>query len=126
MAQLRTVVPGILHHHERFDGLGYPDRLAADAIPLAARIIAVADTYDAMTSNRSYREGLGHWDAVAEIRKHAGTQFDPDVVQVFLARVAPSLEVDMDQWAERVAASTPLSDGPGAQRREVVLGGAAS
>ncbi len=72
------------YHHERYDGKGYPLGLAEEQIPLAARIVAVADTYDAMTSTRSYRKALSHETAVEEIRRCAGTQFDPIVVYAFL------------------------------------------
>jgi diguanylate cyclase (GGDEF)-like protein/putative nucleotidyltransferase with HDIG domain len=70
----------VRHHHERFDGRGYPDRLAGEDIPLESRIILVADAYEAMTSDRPYRKAPGEAVAVAELRRHAGTQFDPDVV----------------------------------------------
>ena len=81
-------------HHERFDGRGYPDRLTGQDIPLAARILAVADTLDAMTSDRSYRAALTLDAAVAEIRRNAGTQFCPLVVAAFLACLSrdPTLE----------------------------------
>ncbi len=74
----------IRHHHERFDGSGYPDGLRGSAIPLAARIFAVADAFDAMTSDRPYRRALSSERAVEEIREGAGSQFDPDVVRVFV------------------------------------------
>lgn len=82
---LRDVVPIVYHHHERFDGKGYPEGLAGDEIPLASRVMAVADTYDAMTSDRAYRKGLSHEVAVAELERCAGTQFDPECVKAFLA-----------------------------------------
>src|SRR5512141_2889841 len=69
------LLPAILHHHERFDGRGYPARLSRDKIPLASRIIAIADTFDAMTSNRPYRMALPDTDTIAEIRRCSGTQF---------------------------------------------------
>ncbi|MGF7178312.1 DUF3369 domain-containing protein [Azospirillum doebereinerae] len=77
-------------HHENWDGTGYPDGLAGPAIPVGARIVAVADAYDAMTRERPYRAALGHEGAVAEIRRQSGTRFDPVVVEAFLA-VAPEL-----------------------------------
>ena len=82
--QLRDSLPGIRHHHERWDGRGYPDKLSQDSIPLIARVLAVADTYDAMTSDRPYRKGLSHDIAFKEIERGAGTQFDPYLVEVFL------------------------------------------
>jgi HD-GYP domain-containing protein (c-di-GMP phosphodiesterase class II) len=72
----------VRHHHERWDGNGYPDRLSGDAIPLAARVFAVADALDALTSDRPYRRGTRFARARDEIRAHAGTQFDPGVVEV--------------------------------------------
>ena len=74
----------VRHHHERWDGSGYPDGRAGTDIPLASRIIAVADTFDAMTSTRPYRSALSYDTAIEEITKSAGTQFDPDVVTSFL------------------------------------------
>lgn len=81
----RPLLPAILHHHERFDGKGYPSRLAGSSIPLASRIMTIADTFDAMTSTRAYRKALPVADAIAEIRRCSGTQFDPDIVPAFLA-----------------------------------------
>ena len=79
------VVNIILYHHERFDGEGYPARLAGKAIPLASRIIAIAGAFDAMTSTTVYRNALPVADAIAEIRRCSGTQFDPDIIPAFLA-----------------------------------------
>ncbi|MGZ8593371.1 MAG: HD-GYP domain-containing protein [Actinomycetota bacterium] len=77
----------IRHHHERFDGTGYPDRLRGEAIPLPARIFSVADSFDAMTSDRPYRGSMGIERALAEVRDGAGSQFDPEVVRVFVQMV---------------------------------------
>jgi response regulator RpfG family c-di-GMP phosphodiesterase len=71
-------------HHERWDGRGYPQKLQGEDIPVAARILAIADTYDAMTSDRSYRKGLPHTTALEEIKRCAGAQFDPSIVEAFL------------------------------------------
>lgn len=75
--QMADVLPGVLHHHERYDGKGYPHGLAGEAIPLQARIIAVADTFDAMSSTRSYRSARTRDVVLAEIARSAGTQLDP-------------------------------------------------
>jgi diguanylate cyclase (GGDEF)-like protein len=82
--QLQKILPGILYHHERFDGTGYPCGLSADHIPLLARIICVADSFDAMTSNRPYRQGMSTDVAIAQLRASSGTQFDPHLVDVFV------------------------------------------
>jgi HD-GYP domain-containing protein (c-di-GMP phosphodiesterase class II) len=85
---LQQVVPIVRHHHERFDGKGYPDGLAGQDIPLEARILAVVDAFDAMTHERAYRKALGREEALAELKRGAGTQFDPAVVEAFLAWAA--------------------------------------
>jgi len=76
---------GARYHHERFDGLGYPDKLAGKDIPRAARIIAVVDAYDAMTSNRSYRRGMTPMKVYEEIARNSGSQFDPEFADIMLA-----------------------------------------
>ena len=81
---LRDIVPAILYHQERFDGRGYPSGIQDGEIPMSARIIAVADTFDAMTTDRPYRKALGDQVAIAELEKFAGTQFDREVVFAFL------------------------------------------
>ncbi|CAG1065409.1 Cyclic di-GMP phosphodiesterase [uncultured bacterium] len=81
---LKDIMPGMLHHHERVDGLGYPSGLKEEEIPLTARIISVADAYDAMTSTRPYRKGLPPKEALAEIKRCAGRQFDIKVVNAFM------------------------------------------
>jgi HD-GYP domain-containing protein (c-di-GMP phosphodiesterase class II) len=82
-AALRDAVPIILHHHERFSGHGYPFGLRGSDIPLGARIVAIADAYDAMTHDRPYKRAMNHDSAVRELRRHAGTQFDPELVALF-------------------------------------------
>jgi len=83
--QLASTLPGVRHHHERWDGKGYPDRLAGESIPLVARILAVADTFDAMTSDRPYRKGMSFDVALNAIAEGAGTQFDPELASAFVA-----------------------------------------
>jgi len=95
ISALRNLIPGIQYHHERFDGLGYPEGLKGEHIPLYARIILIADTYDAMTSTRPYRLALDKSIAFEELRKCAGTQFDPVLVEAFI-RVVSQLE-----WGKR-------------------------
>lgn len=80
----RPIAGIVLHHHERWDGCGYPGGLQGEDIPLGARIIAIADAYDAMTSARSYRQRISSEQAIAEIKRCAGTQFDPALVKIFL------------------------------------------
>jgi HD-GYP domain-containing protein (c-di-GMP phosphodiesterase class II) len=82
---LRPALPAVLYHHERWDGEGYPTGRSGTAIPLEARILAVVDSYDAMTSDRPYRLAMPDDDAVEEVDRYAGTQFDPDVAVAFLA-----------------------------------------
>lgn len=83
----QSILPAMLHHHERFDGRGYPHGLAAEGIPLSARILCVADCFDAMTSDRPYRKGMPVADAVSELVKNKSTQFDPELVDIFLSLV---------------------------------------
>lgn len=81
----------VLSHHERWDGKGYPNGLAKEEIPLEARIISVADAYDAMTRDRSYRKAIGLNEVINELKRCSGTQFDPEVVQIFLDEVISDL-----------------------------------
>ena len=82
--QIREIIPGVLHHHERYDGKGYPAGLSGNSIPLMGRIICLADCFDAMTSSRTYRKALPLEVALCEIRRCSGTQFDPALAEVFL------------------------------------------
>lgn len=91
LKSVARMLPMIRHHHERLDGRGYPDHLAGGDIPLGARIVAVADSWDAMTSDRPYRSHLDHEEATRRLRRDAGTQWDPDVVEAFLSLVGGGL-----------------------------------
>ena len=91
----RTALPYVLFHHERWDGRGYPCGLHAHSIPLEGRLLAIADAYDAMTSARPYRPALAAESALAEVADCAGTQFDPQLVELFL-----------DAWVEPLAAAS--------------------
>ena len=82
--QMEGIVPSIRHHHERFEGGGYPNGLKGEKIPLGARILAVADAFDAMTSDRPYRKSFSVEHAISEIKKYANIQFDPEVVNAFI------------------------------------------
>ena len=80
---IKSVIPSVYHHHERLDGRGYPDGLRGDAIPQGARIIAIVDAFDVMTSHRIYQKSRTPIQAFEELYKHAGTQFDAELVQLF-------------------------------------------
>jgi HD-GYP domain-containing protein (c-di-GMP phosphodiesterase class II) len=84
VAGFRAALPYVLHHHERWDGTGYPDRLAGDEIPIEARLLGVADAFDAMTSVRSYRSALSVEQALDELQRCAGSQFDPVLAETFV------------------------------------------
>jgi HD-GYP domain-containing protein (c-di-GMP phosphodiesterase class II) len=98
LEQLSTSLPGVMHHHERYDGQGYPHGLKGKDIPVLGRIIAVADTFDAITSSRAYRPGKTAMEALEIIEKVAGTQLDPDLVEVFKEVL---LEVDLREVPKR-------------------------
>jgi hypothetical protein len=106
---LRPAAPIVLHHHERWDGQGYPYGLAGEAIPLGARIFAIADTLDAMTSDRPYRKALSFAQAREEIIRCSGQQFDPDMVKLFLEIPEEELrmirEISLANRQQRAAAS---------------------
>ncbi len=95
------VKPVVYYHHERYDGRGYPTGLKGEDIPLGARIVAVADAYDAITSKRVYVKDTSHETAVAELRRNAGTQFDPDVVEAFL-RGIDAYRAEFGDYHERL------------------------
>lgn len=101
----RAIVPGVRHHHERVDGLGYPDRIIGDEIPLNARILLIADTFDAMTTTRPYRKGLPVDVAYAELKKFSGKQFDAQLVKVFLDAHPTWGDVEEEISAEFVAST---------------------
>lgn len=94
---MRDIVPGCYCHHEAWDGSGYPQGLTADRIPLIGRLVAVADAYDAMTSDRAYRKALPHEVAIGELERCSSTQFDPEMVAVFIAHI--------DEWRRLEAAA---------------------
>ena len=97
-----TFLPIIRHHHERFDGTGYPDKLSADMIPLGARILAVADSFEAMTRDRSYRKALSKERAIEELKRCSGSQFDPKVVMAFLEVLRDEVENNRSGYTSRV------------------------
>ena len=88
---LKDIAVYTRHHHERWDGKGYPDGLRGDSIPLISRIISVADTWDAMRSDRPYRKALPVEEAKRRISEAAGVQLDPEIVRIFLERVVDRL-----------------------------------
>lgn len=92
----RSLLPGIRHHHERIDGKGYPDGIMGDHIPLTARVILVADTFDAMTTNRPYRKAHSHDFAYRELKNFSGRQFDAKLVQIFLDAHPHWLDVEKE------------------------------
>jgi HD-GYP domain-containing protein (c-di-GMP phosphodiesterase class II) len=98
---LEDVLPGVLHHHERYDGKGYPHRLAGEQIPLAARLLALADTFDAMSSTRSYRAAMPREKVLAEIQRCAGSQFDPSLAGVFVGLDFTTYDRMVAEHAER-------------------------
>lgn len=92
--ELKDIAEMILYHHERWDGKGYPDGLSKESIPLLSRVISVVDAYDAMVSDRAYRKALTKAKAVEELRKCAGTQFDPTIISAFLQMLREQGQLD--------------------------------
>ena len=85
--ELHSIAPYILTHHERWDGKGYPKGIQGEDIPLLARILSIVDAYDAMTQDRVYRQGMPREDAIKELRRCSGSQFDPSLVDLFITHV---------------------------------------
>jgi HD-GYP domain-containing protein (c-di-GMP phosphodiesterase class II) len=109
---LQPVIDAVRYHHEWWDGTGYPEGLRGPAIPLLARMVAIADTFDAMTSGRPYQPAVAAEEALAEIEAGAGSQFDPGLAQAFIAAGRRGLPVDPSQSPDQPepAARTPVSD----------------
>jgi len=105
------MMPAILHHHERLDGRGYPDGLAGERVPMEARIVGLADSFDAMTSCRTYRAAMPLETVTAEIRRYSGTQFDARLVELLLS-------LDLEAYVRELREQT----GPGAQALAPELG----
>ncbi len=97
----KLLVPGIRYHHERFDGKGYPHKIAGKNIPLTARILSIIDTVDAMTNTRPYRKGLDMEIAKDELIKHSNTQFDKDLVLEYLRSVKEDIQVDEEKFVSQ-------------------------
>ena len=102
LSSFETINKIVRGHHERFDGRGYPDGLAGDDIPLGARIVAVADTYDAMTSTRSYRKALSHEVAIEEILRVSGSQLDPEIAEAF-SKIPPEKYEELASLKQRLS-----------------------
>ena len=109
---LEAVATIVRYHHERWDGAGYPDGLAGARIPLASRIIAVCDSYNAMTSDRPYRRAMSHADALAELHVNAGWQFDPVVV-------LGAIECSSRRWRHEPDVTYEVGTGSGPQAHVV-------
>jgi putative nucleotidyltransferase with HDIG domain len=101
---LDDVLDGIVSHHERPDGRGYPRGLAGADVPLEGLIVGLADSFDAMTSDRTYRAGMSLETALAEIRKYSGVQFDPSVVEAFLSLDLEALKVEINRGGDTLPA----------------------
>jgi HD-GYP domain-containing protein (c-di-GMP phosphodiesterase class II) len=106
---LEDILPGVLYHHERWDGRGYPHKIVAEAIPPIARIIALADTFDAMSSNRSYRSAMPRTKVLAEIERCAGSQFDPALAKLFITLDMSEFDRMVARHAAQQAAAAPAT-----------------
>ncbi|MGD0382854.1 MAG: HD domain-containing phosphohydrolase [Thermoguttaceae bacterium] len=104
---LKDVMPAVLHHHESWDGGGYPENLGGEQIPIAARIVAVADAYDAMSSDRPYREGMSEEKIVQILHNGAGKQWDPEVINAFF-RAREDIQKIIRNQSDPLEASIPL------------------
>ena len=113
--ELVRVIPIVRNHHERWDGNGYPDELKGEAIPLMARIVAVVDTFDAMTTDRVYRKARTPEVAFEEIQRMSGTQFDPSCAAAFLAIQAQIIE-EMRKENQTAVVQKPAADSVGVER----------
>jgi len=106
LSHLRSVLPGVLYHHERYDGNGYPNKLVGDAIPMEGRLLAICDADDAMTSDRPYRVGMPHERAESILREGAGRQWDPSCVDAFFTALPDILRIGQEY--HRTAANKPI------------------
>ena len=113
-AELKSIAPMILYHHERWDGKGYPEKLAGDEIPVLSRVISIVDSYDAMVNTRSYRKALTPEAAQAEIRRCAGSQFDPTLAEEFLQLLSekPDIAVGEKTGGDEVRVFIPTAVSP--------------
>jgi HD-GYP domain-containing protein (c-di-GMP phosphodiesterase class II) len=114
---IRDAASIVLHHHEWFDGRGYPHGLAGSEIPIGSRIVAIADAYEAMISHRPYSPAMAHDAAIEELKRQRGSQFDPDLVDVFIALVGDGLMENGERYGTmpielRDAAPTPVTAAP--------------
>jgi HD-GYP domain-containing protein (c-di-GMP phosphodiesterase class II) len=114
LEHLKPMLPGVLHHHESYDGSGYPDGLRGEEIPIDARVMAVADAYDAMTSDRPYRKGMPQEKVEGILRAGSGTHWDPGVVEAFLAAMPDMIQIRQSyrprtqRRRQRDAAASPV------------------
>jgi two-component system cell cycle response regulator len=125
---LRDAATIVLHHHEWYDGRGYPMGLAGEQIPIGARIVAIADAYEAMIAGRPYRSAVDHAAAIRELQRHAGGQFDPELVKVFVALFAAGVPGALDAGGSAPDATAPAAGTVGApwSRRVLLTAGAAA